>query len=213
MKFISLIQNTPAAALPPSKAAPSPQKSFSSIFATELHSLSSVPGKSSAGISSAKNAKNPIKQPGQNTAGVAMASFSQLFPNLAVHPVGSANEQNKSAASAATANKIVPGIVNLPMSNTSAVVKMDKVSGYKKTGSIDIASIVNFHNSGTKATKPATQAGTIASIGDNPNVAISKRSQVPSNEWARYRMESSPQGQKGGVLAGGVMVAFRVAIG
>ncbi len=142
-----------------------------------------------------------------------MASFSQLFPNLAVHPVGSANEQNKSAASAAAANKIVPGIVNLPMSNTSAVVKMDKVSGYKKTGSIDIASIVNFHNSGTKATKPAIQAGTIASIGDNPNVAISKRSQVPSNEWARYRMESSPQGQKGGVLAGGVMVAFRVAIG
>jgi hypothetical protein len=142
-----------------------------------------------------------------------MTSFSQLFPNLAVPPVGSANEQNMSATSAASGNKIVPGIVNLPISYMSAAAKMDKSPANKKTGSIDIASILNFHNAVTKATRQATQAGTIVSIGDNPNVIISSRSQSRSTEGERYRMETSTQGQKGGALASGVTVAFRIDIG
>ena len=209
MKYISPIQNKLAAAPPPIKAAPSPQKSFSSFFASELHSLSSVPSKSSA-VSSAKNA---ISQSSQTTTGVAVTSFSQLFPNLAVPPVVSASEQNKSNASAAAANKIVPGIVNLPISDASSAAKMDKSPADKKTGSIDIASIVNFHNAGTNVTRQATQAGTIVSIGDNPNVVISSRSQFSLTEGERYRMESSTQGQKGGVLAGGITMAFRIDIG
>jgi hypothetical protein len=76
--------------------------------------------------------------------------------------------------------------VNLPISNTSIVVKMDKGPVGKETGSIDIANIVNFHNAGTKTTKQATQAGTIVSIGDNPNVVVSSRLQSPSNEWVCY---------------------------
>jgi hypothetical protein len=209
MKHISPIQNKLAAAPPPIKAAPLPQKSFSSIFASELQSFSIVPSKSS--VSSSE--KSTISQAGQTAAGVAMTSFSQLFPNLAVPPVGSANEQNMSATSAASGNKIVPGIVNLPISYTSSAAEMDKSPANKKTGSIDIASILNFHNAGTKATRQATQAGTIVSIGDNPNVIISSRSQSRSTEGERYRMETSTQGQKGGALASGVMVAFRIDIG
>ena len=208
MKYISPIQNKLAAVPPPIKAAPPPQKSFSSIFASELQSFSSVPGKSSASPS----AKSRISQAGQTTTGVAMTSFSQLFPNLAVPPVGSANEQNVSGTSAAAAKKIVPGIVNLPIYMPSAA-KMDKSLADKKTGSIDIASIVNFHNSETKATRQVTEAGTIVSIGHNPNVVVSSRSHLLSTGGERYRMETSTQGQKGGALAGGVTVAFRIDIG
>lgn len=209
MKFISSIQNKLAATPPPIKAAPPLQKSFSSIFASELQYLSIVPGKSSASSS----AKNTISQTGQTTAGVAMTSFSQLFPTLAVPAVGSENEQNMSASAGAAANKIVPGIVNLPILDTSSAAKMDKSPADKKIGSIDIASIVNFHNAGTKAPRQATQAGTIVSIGDNPNVVVISRSQSLSTEGERYRMETSMQGQKGGALAGGVTVAFRIDIG
>ena len=90
---------------------------------------------------------------------------------------------------------------------------MDRSLADKKAGSIDIASIVNFHNAGTKETRQGTQAGTIVSMGDNSNVVINSRSQSSSIEGERYRMESSTQGQKGGVLAGGLTVAFRIDIG
>ena len=206
MTYISPIHNNFAAGPSPIKAVP---KSFSSIFALELHSLSSFPSKSS----DVSAARNTISQSSQTSAGVARTSFPQLFPNLAVPSVGSASEQNKSACSAASANKIIPGIVNLPISDTSSAAKMDRSLADKKTGSIDIASIVNFHNAGTKETRQGTQAGTIVSIGDNSNVVINSRSQSSSIEGERYRMESSTQGQKGGVLAGGLTVAFRIDIG
>lgn len=82
----------------------------------------------------------------------------------------------------------------------------------KMTGSIDIASIINFSKPETKSAGPVSQAGMIASTDGNPSVVISNRSQAPSDEWGRYRMESSTQGWKEGILAGGVMAALRIAI-
>lgn len=82
----------------------------------------------------------------------------------------------------------------------------------KMTGSIDVASIVNFSEPETKSARPVSESGMLVSTGGNPSVVISNRSQAPANEWDRYRMESSTQGWKDGILAGGVMAAFRIAI-
>jgi hypothetical protein len=80
------------------------------------------------------------------------------------------------------------------------------------TNSINITSIVKSNEPATKLAGTVSPAGTIVSTGGNPSVVISSRLQVPSNEWERYRMESSPQGQKGGILGGGMIMAFRIAI-
>ena len=86
----------------------------------------------------------------------------------------------------------------------------------KRTGSIDVASIVNFNEPGTepvtKLVGAAADAGTIVIAGGNPSVVISNRSRAPLNGGERYIMESSEQGQKGGILAGGVMAAFRIPL-
>ena len=82
----------------------------------------------------------------------------------------------------------------------------------ERTGSIDIASVVKFNEPGTKLAGAAAEAGIILSAGGNPSIVISRRSQAPPNEWDSYLMESSPQGQKGGILAGGVMAAFRIPL-
>jgi hypothetical protein len=82
----------------------------------------------------------------------------------------------------------------------------------ERTGSIDVASIVNSNEPGTKLAGAAVEAGTILNAGGNPSIVITSRSQAPTNEWERYLMESSPQGQKGGILGGGVMAAFRIQL-
>ena len=82
----------------------------------------------------------------------------------------------------------------------------------KGTGSIDVASIVNFNEPGTKLVRAADEAGTIVIASGNPSVIISSRSRAPLNEGEHYLMESSEQGQKGGILAGGVMAAFRIPL-
>lgn len=86
----------------------------------------------------------------------------------------------------------------------------DKVN--ERTGSIDVASIVNLNEPGTKLAGAAAEDGIILSPGGNPSIVISSRSQAPSTEWESYLMESSPQGQRGGILAGGVMAAFRIPL-
>ena len=82
----------------------------------------------------------------------------------------------------------------------------------ERTGSIDIASVVKCKEPGTKWAGAAAEAGIILSAGGNPSIVISRRSQAPPNEWDSYLMESSPQGQKGGILAGGVMASFRIPL-
>jgi hypothetical protein len=110
------------------------------------------------------------------------------------------------------ATMMTPGIVQLPMTAPSAASKPDQGQGIKKTGSIDIASIVNFNKPGT-ATTPKN--GELKIFGENPSVVVSSRSRPPANEWERYKMESSSGGRKGGSssLSSGVMVSFRIAIG
>jgi hypothetical protein len=110
------------------------------------------------------------------------------------------------------ASKTDSGIVYLPMPNTSPVMQLTEGQVDNMTDSIDITSIVNFNKPTTKLGGAVSPAGTIVSTGGNPSVVISSRLQVPSNEWERYRMESSPQGQTGGILGGGVIVALRIAI-
>jgi hypothetical protein len=142
----------------------------------------------------------------------AAPSFSQSLPDLPVTAVESASEQNRNAHAVMAANKKGPGMVYLPMPNTSPVMKLAGGQVGKMTGSIDITSIVSSNEPGTKLAGGVSRAGTIVSTGGNLSVVISSRLQVPSNELERYRMESYPQGQKGGILAGGVMAAFRIAI-
>jgi len=110
------------------------------------------------------------------------------------------------------ANMTTPGIVQLPMRVPSAASKPDQGQGIKKTGSIDIASIVNFNKPGTTA---APKNGELKIFGENPGVVVGSRTQPPANEWERYKMESSSGGRKGGSssLASGVMVSLRIAIG
>ena len=99
------------------------------------------------------------------------------------------------------------------MPDKTAVARTPKEQSPEKSGSIDIASILNFRTSGPKPVKQPTQDGIIASVGDNPSLVVSSRSQMPATQWERYHMNSSPQSGQGGILAGGVMVAFRVEIG
>jgi len=141
----------------------------------------------------------------------AMPSFSQSLPDFPGPAVDSASEQNGNAHAAMAVNKIDPGIVCLPIPNTSPVVKLAEGQVDKMTGSIDVASIVNLSESGTKLARAVSQIGTIGSIGD-VGVVISSQSQAHSNEWDRYGRESSPQVQKGGIMARGVMAAFRIPI-
>ncbi len=84
----------------------------------------------------------------------------------------------------------------------SAAIAEDQ--GTQAGGSIDIASIVNFKEPGTLVTSQSETS-------DAPSVVISGRSQYPSNEWERYRMESTAQG-KGGFLSGGVIAALRIPL-
>ena len=93
---------------------------------------------------------------------------------------------------------------------TVPAVAGDQVT--KMTGTIDIASIVNIIEPGTKLESAVSKAKAIISIGSNPSVVIRSRSQAPSDEWERYRAESNPQGRKDGILAGGVIAAFRIEI-
>ncbi|MGO9380289.1 MAG: hypothetical protein ACLP29_17305 [Dissulfurispiraceae bacterium] len=141
----------------------------------------------------------------------AMTSFSQTLPELPVPSVEITSEQDMNAQAATAANKMGPGIVYLPIPNTSPVIKSAGNQVDKMTGAIDIASIVNFNEPGNDLARAVSQAGTILSIG-GVGVDISSRSQALSNEWERYRMESSPQVQKGGIMARGVMAVFRIPI-
>jgi len=142
----------------------------------------------------------------------AMPSFSQSLPDLPIAAVDGASEQNRNTHADMAASKTGPGIVYLPMPNTSPVMQLTEGQVDNTTDSIDITSIVNSNEPATKVAGAVSPAGAIVSTGGNPSVIISSRLQVPSNEWERYRMESSPQGQRGGILAGGVIVAFRIAI-
>ena len=106
-------------------------------------------------------------------------------------------------------------LVGLAIGSMAPFLAVPAVAGDqadKRTGSIDVASIINFNEPDTKSAEVPSQAGTIVSAGGNPSVIITSRSQAPSNEWDRYLMESSPQGQKGGILSGGVMAAFRIPL-
>jgi hypothetical protein len=108
--------------------------------------------------------------------------------------------------------KLMVVLVSLVIGATTPFLSVPAVAGdqvNKITGSMDIASIVNFSEPSTSA---ALKAETRISIGGNPSVVISSRSQAPSNEWERYRMESYPQGRKDGILAGGVIAALRIEI-
>ncbi|MGO9951231.1 MAG: hypothetical protein ACLPN1_03350 [Dissulfurispiraceae bacterium] len=140
-----------------------------------------------------------------------MPSFSQSLPDLSVSAVDSASGQNMNAQAAKAENKMVPGIEYLPMPNNSPVVKLAKVQVDKMTNPIDIASIVNFNEPGTKLSGAVSQDGTIASIG-GVGIGISKRSQASSSDWERYGTESSPQVQKSGIMARGVIAAFKIPI-
>lgn len=77
------------------------------------------------------------------------------------------------------------------------------------TTQIDVASIINLSSPGTQLSGGVSKAGTMLNPVGNIGFSISSRSKVPSSEWERYVMESSPQGQKGGILAGGVIAYFR----
>ena len=136
----------------------------------------------------------------------AIPSFSQSLPDFPGFAVESGSGQNSNAHAAMAANKIDSGIVYLPITNTAPVVKLAGDQVDKMTGSINIASIINFNEPGTKFAREVSQAGTIASIGD-VGIVISTR--APSNEWERYTMESSPQV---GIMASGVMAAFKIPI-
>lgn len=142
----------------------------------------------------------------------AMPSFSQSLPDLPITAVEGASEQNRNTHADMAASKKGPGIVYLPIPNTSHVRQLTEGQVNNTTDSIDISSIVNSNEPATKLTGAVSPAGTLVSTGGNPSVVISSRLPVPSNEWERYRMESSPQGQMGGILSGGVIVAFRIAI-
>jgi hypothetical protein len=111
------------------------------------------------------------------------------------------------------ATMTIPGIVQLPVAVPSATSKPGLGQGNKKTGSIDIASIVNFNKPGKAA---APKNGELKIFGENPSVVVGSRSQPPANNWERYRMESSSTGSKGvpsSMAGGGVMVSCRIAIG
>lgn len=207
MKFVSPIQSRLETGAPSVKPASSPQESFSAIFASELRTLSKVPVTSS---SPARDIKAVTAQKAEPAA--AKSSFSQIFPHLSAPVIKSTADQNGSPSSEVS-GKIVPGIVNIPMPAASAVIRPDKTAAIKKSGAIDIASIVNFARPGSRMAAAAPTNGAIVSTGGNPSVVVSSRSKAPSTEWDRYRMESSPQNQKGGVLGGGVMVALRIEIG
>lgn len=120
--------------------------------------------------------------------------------------------------SAQISKMMTPGIVNLPIQNPSPAVKPDKGQSDMKSGAIDIASIVSIVNFNKPGSKAAPQSGPIKIFGDNPSVVVSSRSQnsqMSHNGWDRYQMDAPSNGKKGGssFLAGGVVVAFKIAIG
>ena len=139
-------------------------------------------------------------------------SFSNIFSSE-LRALSQVPSSVKSENTARSTSMITPGIVQLPIQAHPAVAAPDPSKVNKKSGSIDIASILNFRTAGTKAAPPS---GAIV-IGDNPSVVVSGRSQTQpqAGEWDRYKMDSSSGSRKGNssFLAGGVMVSFKVAIG
>jgi hypothetical protein len=111
------------------------------------------------------------------------------------------------------ATMMTPGIVQLPVAVPSATSMPGQ--GNKKTGSIDIASIVNFNKPGKPGTAATPNNGDIKIFGENPSVVVGSRSQPPAHTWERYKMESSSIDRKGvpSSPSSGVMVSFRIAIG
>ena len=111
--------------------------------------------------------------------------------------------------------KLMVVLVSLAIGAMTPFLPVPAVAGdqvNKMTGSIDRASIVNFIEPSTKLASAVSKAETVISIGGNPSVVISRRSQAPSNEWERYRMESYTQGRKDGILSSGFIAAFRIEI-
>ncbi|MGO9950754.1 MAG: hypothetical protein ACLPN1_00915 [Dissulfurispiraceae bacterium] len=104
-------------------------------------------------------------------------------------------------------------LVNLAIGAVNLFLPVPAITGgqgNEMKSSIDIGNIVNFKEPGTKLSGASPPDGTIVSTGGNPSIVIISRSQAPSDDWERYRMESSPPGRKGGILAGGMMAAFRI---
>ena len=112
--------------------------------------------------------------------------------------------------------KLIVVLVSLAIGAVTLSFTVPAVAGdqiTKMTGTIDIASIINIIEPGTKLENAVSKAKAMISIGSNPSVVIrSFRSQTPSDEWERYRAESSPQVRKDGILAGGVIAALRIEL-
>ena len=185
------------------KAITSSLESFSSIFASEIHSLSMIPAKPSI-VTPTKHATDTSNQ---NATGDAKGAFSGIFPNLSVPLIGKAIEQHEKFHDPDTASKIVAGIMYFPMPTTTAVVNTPAGTA-SKPRSIDIASIVNFSRPNDRVIMAAAHAETpMLSIGNNPSVFIAQRSQMPLNDWGRYQ-----NGHKGGMLADGAIAGISIQI-
>lgn len=206
MKFVSPVQRNLALAPLPVKVAPPQQGLFSSIFASELHSLSNSPSASSG---AALHGKTAIDLPCQMPVATAKTSFTQLFPNLTTPVVSRESGRHQKSNMAETSNKIVPGIMYLPMPPVALPVKADTYQA-SSPRAIDIASIVNFTRPNSRVVRAASQSGAIASIGDNPSVFIANRSQTSTNVENHYNTE--PRWQKSGIMSGGFIVGLRMQI-
>ena len=195
LKFVlPIINKTVVEPLSSVKPKTSPQESFARTFASELHALSIVP--------CAASAKSTQDTSVSDITSVMQPSFSQLFPNMPL-PLSSSEGESK---------KSIPGIVNFPISPTSTSTSSLKVQDHEKSSSIDIASILNFTKSTTQPAKSFTSEDAEASIGGNPSIVVSMRSESSDNDWARSHMETLPKNQKSDLLASGIMVACRIAI-
>jgi hypothetical protein len=95
--------------------------------------------------------------------------------------------------SANVGNMTTPGIVQLRMPIPTVESKPDQGQGIRKTGSIDIASIVNFNKTGTTVTP---KNGEIKIFGENPSIVVGSRSQPPANAWERYKWNPLPAARR-----------------
>jgi hypothetical protein len=188
------------------KAAPS-GGSFAGILSSELRARSTD---AASGISTSTTPRITAVHAKADRL-FSKAVVLQLINGLVAQkqPDEPAGGQTGNTPYAQAAAMMTPGIVQLPVQAPPAAANPDQ--GNKKTGSIDIASIVNFSTAGYK-TSP--NSGSFKILGDNTSVVVGSRSQLPGSDWEKYKRESASVNKKGSsLLVGGVMISLKVPLG
>jgi hypothetical protein len=203
VSFISYVNNALVSVPVTAKPSKSPNTSFSSLIASEIHAMSVVQSQSSHVDITTKQ----ILQASGHTANAdTKIDPSQIFPNLTLPVNWKTSGHPERSHVDRTADKLAAGIMYLPVQKVNADVKADP-SPTSKHNSIDIAGLVNFARPNARVVMASSQAGpATVGVGNNPRVFVSERT-ASSHAW-----ESLQNGRKGGLLAGGIIAGVSVQI-